>query len=66
MIRFILLSVVLTILVNLAWPWLSKLGFGRLPGDVTVRWGGRDVRLPIASCIMISLLAWLILRLLRR
>ncbi len=45
-------------------PLLSRhLPLGRLPGDITLQRGGRRWHLPFTSTILLSLLAWLILRL---
>ena len=40
--------------------WLRKIGLGRLPGDFTFRWRGRDVHVPLASSLVLSLLMGLI------
>jgi hypothetical protein len=45
-------------------PWLEKLGLGRLPGDFKFRLFGRDFFVPLASSVLLSLLAMLIGRLL--
>jgi hypothetical protein len=37
--------------------WLHRIGLGRLPGDFTFRIGGRDYFVPLASSILLSLLA---------
>jgi Protein of unknown function (DUF2905) len=37
--------------------WLSKIGLGRLPGDFSFRLGGREWYLPLASSLVLSLLA---------
>jgi hypothetical protein len=39
---------------------------GRLPGDIVWRRGGTTVYLPIATCLLLSLLLTLVLSLLRR
>ena len=57
-----------TILVALAVfgfanPWLARLGLGRLPGDLRLRLGGRELYLPFASTVVLSALAMLIARL---
>ena len=44
-------------------PWLHKLGIGRLPGDVNFKLGRRQYSLPFASTLLLSLLLWLIARL---
>lgn len=49
---------------GLLWPFLSKLGLGRLPGDIVMRREGFSVHFPIVTCLLISaglsLLFWLI------
>lgn len=40
------------------------LRLGMLPGDLSLRIGGRAFRFPFASTLLLSLLAWLLLRLL--
>ena len=37
--------------------WLRKIGLGRLPGDFTVRVGGRQVFVPLASSLVLSAIA---------
>lgn len=38
-------------------PLMRRLGIGRLPGDVTLRIRGREIALPIASTVLLSLIA---------
>lgn len=40
--------------------WLRRIGLGRLPGDFSFRWRGREWHLPVASSLVLSLLAMLI------
>ena len=37
--------------------WLRRIGLGRLPGDFSFRWRGREYHLPIASSLLLSLIA---------
>ncbi|MBP6465280.1 MAG: DUF2905 domain-containing protein, partial [Rubrivivax sp.] len=37
-----------------------RIGLGKLPGDVSFRLGGRDWYVPLASSLVLSLLAMLI------
>ena len=37
--------------------WLRRIGLGRLPGDFSFRWRGREWHLPIASSLLLSLIA---------
>ncbi|MBP9910613.1 MAG: DUF2905 domain-containing protein, partial [Rubrivivax sp.] len=37
--------------------WLRRIGLGKLPGDFSFRLGGRDWYVPLASSLVLSLLA---------
>jgi hypothetical protein len=59
-----LIIVGLALLVaGLAWPWLSRLPFGRLPGDFSVERENFSFFFPLATSvavsIVISVLIWL-------
>jgi hypothetical protein len=51
---------------GLMWPWLSKLGLGRLPGDIRVETGNSVFYFPLATCLLVSVVLSLVLWLLRR
>ncbi len=40
--------------------WLKRLGLGRLPGDFSLTWRGREIHVPLASSVVLSVLAMLI------
>ena len=61
----IILGAVL-IAVGVAWPWLARLGLGRLPGDIHVEREGFSFYFPITTAIIVSLAVSLILWLTRR
>jgi len=54
------------LLIGIAWPWISKLGLGRLPGDIRIEGEDGGFYFPITTCILISLVLSLLLWLLRR
>ena len=54
---------VILIAVGLLWPFLSKLGIGRLPGDIIIRRDGFSFYFPITTMIIISVVLTLIFRL---
>ena len=56
----ITLGVVL-IAVGLVWPWLARLGLGRLPGDVRIERPGFDFYFPLGSSILVSIVLSLLL-----
>jgi hypothetical protein len=59
-----LIVVGLALLVaGIAWPWLSRLPFGRLPGDFSVERENFSFFFPLATSIVVSIvisaLIWL-------
>jgi hypothetical protein len=54
------------LLLGLFWPWLSKLPFGRLPGDILIDKPGFKLFFPITSMLLVSGLISLILWLFRK
>ena len=66
MARWLVILGILCIAVGLAWPWIDKLGLGRLPGDVHIERGGFHFYFPIVTCLLISAVVSLLLWLLRR
>lgn len=58
--RWLIVFVLALVLFNGLHAWLLKLGLGRLPGDFTLRWRGREFHVPLASSLLLSLLAMLI------
>lgn len=65
MFRWFLTIFIVLIIFSAALPWLEKLGIGRLPGDVRFRIFGKNISLPFASTILLSMLVFLAGRLLR-
>ena len=53
-------------LIGLAWPWVSKLPLGRLPGDIVIDKPGFKFFFPITTMIIISVVLSAILWLFRR
>jgi hypothetical protein len=62
--RWLLVFLFATVIFNGLRGWLLKVGLGRLPGDFRFRLAGRDWYVPLASSLVLSLLAGLIGRLL--
>ena len=56
----------LLLLAGLAWPWLSRLPLGRLPGDIVVDRPGFRFFFPLTTMIVVSIVLSLILWLFRR
>jgi hypothetical protein len=62
--RWLVLLGGLLIVVGLAWPWIDRLGLGRLPGDIRIEREGFAFYFPIATSILISVMVSLLLTLL--
>ena len=63
MIRWLLVTVLALVLMSGLTDWLRRFGFGRLPGDFAFRAFGREWQVPLASTLVLSMLAALIARL---
>ena len=47
---------ILILIAGLIWPWLVKLPFGRLPGDILIVRPGFKVYIPITTMIVVSII----------
>ena len=66
MARWLIILGVVLVVAGLLWPWLSRLGLGRLPGDIVIERENFRLYIPITTSILISLVLSLILWLLNR
>lgn len=64
--RFLVVLGALLVVAGLAWPWLSRLPLGRLPGDIAIIRPGFRFYFPLTTLILVSLIVSLLLRLFRR
>jgi hypothetical protein len=55
--RWLIVFVVAFLLFNLLAGWLKHIGLGRLPGDFSLRWRGREVLVPLTSSVLLSAIA---------
>ena len=55
MLKWLLTTGIALVVLTAVSPLLARYGLGRLPGDVTVRWRGRDWYLPFTTTILMSL-----------
>ena len=63
MIRWLIGVVMALVLMSGLTAWLRRFGFGRLPGDFAFRLFGREWQLPIASTLLLSMIAALVAKL---
>ena len=64
--RFLVIAGIVLLVAGLAWPWISKLPLGRLPGDIHVVREGFSFHFPIVTCIVVSLVVSLLFWIFRR
>jgi membrane protein implicated in regulation of membrane protease activity len=50
----------LLLAAGIFWPWLSRLGLGRLPGDIVIDRPGFHIYIPVATCLLISVVLTLL------
>lgn len=64
MFRWLIVVLLALILINGFTPWLQKLGFGKLPGDLRFTLFGKEFFIPFTTTIILSMVAAAISRLL--
>lgn len=61
--RWLIAIGIVVLVLGLAWPWLARLGLGRLPGDLFIDRGGVKLYFPLTTAlivsVVVSLLLWL-------
>ena len=55
MVRWLVAIGLVLALIGLLWPLLSKLGLGRLPGDIVIERGNFRFYFPIVTCLIVSI-----------
>jgi hypothetical protein len=58
--RLLITAGLVLVAAGLLWPVLSRLGLGRLPGDIAIRGEHGGFYFPIVTCILVSLVLSLI------
>ena len=61
--RFLIIVGLVILVVGIAWPWIARLGLGRLPGDINIERDGWSFHFPIVTSIVasivLSILFWI-------
>ena len=61
MARFLIVLGLAILVIGLLWPYLSRLGLGRLPGDIVIERDNVTLYFPLMTCFLLSLLFSLVL-----
>jgi Protein of unknown function (DUF2905) len=56
MARFLIVLGLIILLIGILWPILTRMGLGRLPGDIVIERGNFTFYFPLATCILASIL----------
>ena len=64
MARFLIVLGLVILVVGLLWPYLSRIGLGRPPGDIVIERDNVTFYFPIVTCLLLSvvltLAMWLV------
>lgn len=64
--KILILIGIAILIAGFLWPWISKLPFGKLPGDIVVDKPNFKMYIPITSMILISLIISFVIWLIKR
>jgi len=64
--RTLIVVGIVVALAGVLWPWVSRLPFGRLPGDIRIETASGGFFFPIVTCVVISVVLSLLLWLFRK
>ena len=54
MARFLIVLGLVILVAGLLWPYLSRIGLGRLPGDIVIERGNVTFYFPLMTCLLVS------------
>ena len=54
--RFLIVLGLVIVAIGVLWPVLTRLGLGRLPGDIVVQRENFSFYFPLVTCIIVSIL----------
>jgi hypothetical protein len=58
--KLLVIGGICLVIAGLAWPFLSRLGLGRLPGDIAIQGESGGFYFPIMTCIIVSVVVSLL------
>ena len=63
--KILLIIGLIFITAALVYPFLKKIGLGRLPGDLYFKFGNSSFYFPVVTCIIISIVLTIIINLMK-
>jgi hypothetical protein len=64
--RNLIIIGLIIVVVGILWPWLARVGFGRLPGDILIERENFTIYVPITTGLLVSVVLSVILWLINR
>jgi hypothetical protein len=64
--RWLIIVGLLLVVVGLAWPWVSRIPWGRLPGDFSIERENFSFHFPLLTGLIVSAILTLLLWLFRK
>lgn len=66
MARFLIILGIVLLAIGLLWPYLSRMGLGRLPGDIVIERENVTFYFPLMTCLLVSFFLTLVFWILNR
>ena len=60
MARTLIILGIVILVVGLLWPYLSRIGLGRLPGDIVIERENMTFYFPLMTCLLVSVVLSLV------
>ena len=60
MARTLIVLGIMILLAGLLWPYLSRIGLGRLPGDIVIERENITFYFPLMTCLLVSVVLSLV------
>ena len=60
MARTLIIFGIVMLVVGLLWPYLSRIGLGRLPGDIVIERENMTFYFPLMTCLLVSVVLSLV------
>ena len=64
--RWLIIFGLVLVALGLLWPWIAKLGIGRLPGDIVIERENFRLYFPLGTSILVSVVLSIVLWLINR
>jgi uncharacterized membrane-anchored protein len=64
--RLLIVLGLVILALGIAWPWITRLGLGRLPGDINIERDGWSFHFPLMTSIIVSIVLSLLIWLFRK